>query len=114
MSKQDRDAFRKGKRSELAVLQALQQLRREGVIRGFSFVDKPGIDFRLTLPTGRVLPLQVKSSYIGRRVHASRYPGVPCVAVRYNDQKGSTPKEDVLVENVCESIRNCVNDFQGS
>ncbi|MDP3993925.1 MAG: hypothetical protein U1C57_03165 [Candidatus Doudnabacteria bacterium] len=111
MGKQDRHAFRKGKRSELVALQALQRLRLEGVIRDFSFRDEPGVDFKIQLPDSREMLLQVKSSHAGSTEHRRRYQKVPCVIVRYGDRQGKTPDPDTLIENVRESIRDCIESF---
>lgn len=67
---------KRGIESELNVKRALETMRDEGLILGFrrtrhySRADRRGIDFFIFTEVGRI-PLQVKSSFAGMRVHNS-------------------------------------------
>jgi hypothetical protein len=93
---QNREAFYRGKRSELNVMLALQRLRSKGLITGFTFNDKPGIDCIIEFGNKKRMLLQIKSSAQGRQQHKRRYPDIPCIAVKKS--RSETPTESELEE----------------
>jgi hypothetical protein len=79
---------KRGQESEQNVALVLRGLREDGVIVGFrrtrhySHDDRQKIDFFLFFEHVRRMPLQVKSSHLGVRVHRHYYGEVPCVLGR--------------------------------
>lgn len=71
-----------GVQSETVVRVALEEMRSQEKILGFEQRDLPGIDFFVTLSSGIVLPLQVKSSTRNGKKHRHRYPDIPVVITK--------------------------------
>lgn len=79
----------KGRNAESLIRQILEDLKTEGLILGFrqtrrhSKDDRNGIDFFIFTEPGRI-PLQVKSSFCGYRMHThyTHKNWVPCVVAK--------------------------------
>jgi hypothetical protein len=86
------DSLIRGITSEEYVEEALQQLEQAGRIIGYSRSDDSrdwlGIDFTVYfMEEDSVvdMPLQVKSSLVGMRVHYRKHSDIPCVVIDEND-----------------------------
>lgn len=75
----------RGQQAEEKVAVALQALQQAGTITAFSHLTRQeqkqysGIDFTITIPNGREMSLQVKSSYGGLHKHTRQHPTIVAV-----------------------------------
>lgn len=109
-----------GVQSETVVRVALEEMKAQERIQSFRQQDLPGIDFFVTLTTGTILPLQVKSSIRHGRKHRQRYPDIPVIvtqilrhypgnALRLNRAKIESPAMVRLVRRVKCQLEEILN-----
>jgi len=92
------EAYKRGKIAENKVFEALEELKKEGLIENFgqtfpfSEDDLWGIDFIILPKKGGIIPLQVKSSY--REENKRRYlrKGIRYIVVWPNQDKEDVKK----------------------
>jgi hypothetical protein len=102
----------KGRVAEQVVADVLEELKQEGVIRGFrhtkrySSEDRRGIDFLIFTKEKRI-PIQVKASFAGKKLHEaySRKVEVPCVVGKGEGLKAA------LVKIISQYSRGDCNGF---
>ena len=75
----------KGRENEARVMDALELLRKEGLISSYWFstpndeLDCRGVDVVVTTVQGFECQLQIKSSERGVRKHVREHPDIPCI-----------------------------------
>jgi hypothetical protein len=97
MGRAGRPGNRVGKLGERLAGYALQQLKEEGKIKSFLFINGKGKDYQVVLNDSRTLSLEIKSSYEGRRRHQRKYQ-TPVIIIRNTKQKLPTEEQSRLVK----------------
>lgn len=94
---------RRGRESEDAVLEALDELQHEGEIaaawKSNYYQDKnEGIDVIVQLTSGDEFPLQVKSSTSGAHYAQEKHPTIHCIVVFDSSKTGRRALKDDLIK----------------
>jgi len=88
----DRISKELGYENECRVRNILRKLKREGKIVKFYSTNRrddkfKGIDFFIIGIEGNKIPLQVKSSFTGAKMHRKKFPDIPVVVVNAENLK---------------------------
>ncbi len=80
----------RGSGAETAVSMAFAEMKKEGEITSFYKTARRAdkfqkIDFFVIRINGDKVPLQVKSSFFGAMEHQKKFPGIPVIVVKSQD-----------------------------
>lgn len=91
--------------AENKIFEALEILKRENQIVSFYKTSRKedkerGIDFVIFDLNGQKIELQVKSSKMGARQHAKKFPNIPVIILRGGES------QDIIKNKILEIIKN--------